>query len=120
MIIYSDGPSINFVNSILEKDIMGRIPSDYSLNLLTSDENQLENDNNKIKSNNININVNNIQRELINLLNYELDQSFIQDKNEKESNNFYEAELNHPKCFSNINDDEKDNLINENIEKNIK
>ena len=58
MIIYPDGPSLNFVNSILEKDIIGRIPSDYSLNLLTSDENKLENDNNKSKSKNININVN--------------------------------------------------------------
>ena len=117
MIIYPDGPSLNFVNSILEKDIIGRIPSDYSLNLLTSDENKLENDNNKIKSNNININVNNIQRELINLLNFELDQSFIQEKNEKESNNFYEAELNHQKYFTNTNDDEKDDLTNENNEK---
>ena len=117
MIIYPDGPSLNFVNSILEKDIIGRIPSDYSLNLLTSDENKLENDNNKIKSNNININVNNIQRELINLLNFELDQSFIQEKNEKESNNFCEAELNHQKYFTNTNDDEKDNLIKFKIKK---
>ena len=52
MIIYPDGPSINFVNSILEKDIIEKIPSDYSLNLLTSDEDSLENDKNKIKSNN--------------------------------------------------------------------
>ena len=52
MIIYPDGPNINFVNSILEKDIIKRIPSDYSLNLLTLDQNKLENKDTRIKSNN--------------------------------------------------------------------
>lgn len=119
MIIYPDGPSINFVNSILEKDIIEKIPSDYSLNLLTSDEDSLENDKNKIKSNNKNVNVNNIQRELINLLDYENESSSIQEKNEKEYNNFYEKELNNQKYYSNINENETDDLINGNKEKGI-
>ena len=119
MIIYPDGPSINFVNSILEKDIIEKIPSDYSLNLLTSDEDNLENDKNKIKSNNKNVNVNNIQRELINLLDYENESSSIQEKNEKEYNNFYEKELNNQKYYSNINENETDDLINGNKEKGI-
>ena len=93
MIIYSDGPSISFVNSILEKDIIKRIPSDYSLNILISSETKSET-NNKMKSNNKSIIVNNIQRDLINLLNYENEQSFIFDKNDKENNNLNQEYVN--------------------------
>ena len=58
MILYPDGPNINFVNSVLEKDIFKRIPLDYSLNLLTSDTIDLEMDKDKIKLKNSDINVN--------------------------------------------------------------
>ena len=117
MIIYPEGPSINVVNSILEKNIIEKIPFDYSLNLLTSDENSLEKDNNKIKSNNTNVNVSNIQRELINLLDYENDSSILQEKNEKEFNNFYGGEFNNQKKYSNLNNDDTSNIINKNKEK---
>ena len=116
MIIYQDGPSINFVNSILEKDIIKRIPSDYSLNLLTLDQNKLENKDTRIKSNNDDIKVNNIQRELINLLNYETEQSFIQEKTEKEFQN--KEEFNNKQDYSDINNETTDDLINENKESN--
>ena len=119
MIIYPDGPNINFVNSILEKDIFKSIPLDYSLNLLTSDRNDLEIDKDKIKLNNSNINANNIQRYLINLLNYENEQSIFQDKEEKEFNNFdeVEEECNNQKYNSNINKKEDSDLIQKNQEK---
>ena len=119
MIIYPDGPNINFVNSILEKDIFKRIPLDYSLNLLTSDRNDLEIDKDKIKLNNSNINANNIQRYLINLLNYENEQSIFQDKEEKEFDNFdeVEEECNNQKYNSNINKKEDSDLIQKNQEK---
>ena len=116
MIIYPDGPNINFVNSILEKDIIKRIPSDYSLNLLTLDQNKLENKDTRIKSNNDDIKVNNIQRELINLLNYETEQSFIQEKTEKEFQN--KEEFNNKQDYSDINNETTDDLINENKESN--
>ena len=116
MIIYPDGPNINFVNSILEKDIIKRIPSDYSLNLLTLDQNKLENKDTRIKSNNDDIKVNNIQRELINLLNYETEQSFIQEKTEKEFQN--KEEFNDKQDYSDINNETTDDLINENKESN--
>ena len=116
MILYPDGPNINFVNSILEKDIIKRIPSDYSLNLLTLDQNKLENKDTRIKSNNDDIKVNNIQRELINLLNYETEQSFIQEKTEKEFQN--KEEFNDKQDYSDINNETTDDLINENKESN--
>ena len=115
MIIYPDGPSINFVNSILEKDIIKRIPSDYSLNLLISSEAKLE-ENNKMKSSNKSINVNNIQRDLINLLNYENEQSFILDKNDKEINNLNQGYFDNKQNSEYIsNSEEMDQLIDENI-----
>jgi len=115
MIIYPDGPSINFVNSILEKDIINRIPSDYSLNLLISSEAKLE-ENNKMKSSNKSINVNNIQRDLINLLNYEYEQSFILDKNDKEINNLNQGYFDNKQNYETIsNSDEMAQLIDENI-----
>ena len=115
MIIYPDGPSINFVNSILEKDIIKRIPSDYSLNLLISSEAKLE-ENNKTKSSNKSINVNNIQRDLINLLNYENEQSFILDKNDKEINNLNQGYFDNKQNSEYIsNSEEMAQLIDENI-----
>ena len=115
MIIYHDGPSINFVNSILEKDIIKRIPSDYSLNLLISSENKLET-NNKKKSNNESINANNIQRVLINLLNYECEQSFILDKNDKEINNFNQEFFDNKQNSESVsNNEEIAQLMDENI-----
>ena len=115
MIIYPDGPSINFVNSILEKDIIKRIPSDYSLNLLISSEAKLE-ENNKMKSSNKSINVNNIQRDLINLLNYENEQSFILDKNDKEINNLNQGYFDNKQNYESIsNSEEMAQLIDENI-----
>ena len=115
MIIYPDGPSINFVNSILEKDIIKRIPSDYSLNLLISSEAKLE-ENNKTKSSNKSINVNNIQRDLINLLNYENEQSFILDKNDKEINNLNQGYFDNKQNYETIsNSEEMAQLIDENI-----
>ena len=115
MIIYPDGPSINFVNSILEKDIIKRIPSDYSLNLSISSEAKLE-ENNKMKSSNKSINVNNIQRDLINLLNYENEQSFILDKNDKEINNLNQGYFDNKQNSEYIsNSEEMDQLIDENI-----
>ena len=115
MIIYPDGPSINFVNSILEKDIIKRIPSDYSLNLLISSEAKLE-ENNKTKSSNKSINVNNIQRDLINLPNYENEQSFILDKNDKEINNLNQGYFDNKQNSEYIsNSEEMDQLIDENI-----
>ena len=115
MIIYPDGPSINFVNSILEKDIIKRIPSDYSLNLLISSEAKLE-ENNKTKSSNKSINVNNIQRDLINLLNYEVEQSFILDKNDKEINNLNQDYFDNKQNSEYIsNSEEMAQLIDENI-----
>ena len=119
MILYPDGPNINFVNSVLEKDIFKRIPLDYSLNLLTSDTIDLEMDKDKIKLKNSNINVNNIQRYLINLLNYETDQNIFQEKNEKESTNFEEGEENSniQKYNLNINNEGINDLIKINKEK---
>ena len=115
MIIYPDGPSINFVNSILEKDIINRIPSDYSLNLLISSEAKLE-ENNKMKSSNKSINVNNIQRDLINLLNYEYEQSFILDKNDKEINNFNQEYFDNKQNSESVsNNEEIAQLMDENI-----
>ena len=115
MIIYPDGPSINFVNSILEKDIIKRIPSDYSLNLLISSEAKLE-ENNKMKSSNKSINVNNIQRDLINLLNFENEQSFILDKNDKEINNLNQGYFDNKQNSEYIsNSEEMAQLIDENI-----
>ena len=115
MIIYPDGPGINFVNSILEKDIIKRIPSDYSLNLLISSEAKLE-ENNKTKSSNKSINVNNIQRDLINLLNYENEQSFILDKNDKEINNLNQGYFDNKQNSEYIsNSEEMAQLIDENI-----
>ena len=115
MIIYPDGPSINFVNSILEKDIIKRIPSDYSLNILISSETKIET-NNKMKSSNKSINVNNIQRDLINLLNYENEQSFILDKNDKEINNINQGYFVNRKNSESIsNSEEMGQLMNENI-----
>ena len=115
MIIYPDGPGINFVNSILEKDIIKRIPSDYSLNLLISSEAKLE-ENNKMKSSNKSINVNNIQRDLINLLNFENEQSFILDKNDKEINNLNQGYFDNKQNYESIsNSEEMAQLIDENI-----
>ena len=115
MIIYPDGPSINFVNSILEKDIIKRIPSDYSLNLLISSEAKLE-EKNKTKSSNKSINVNNIQRDLINLLNFENEQSFILDKNDKEINNLNQGYFDNKQNSEYIsNSEEMAQLIDENI-----
>ena len=78
MIFYFDGPNINFINSIIEYDLMKKVPPEYTLNLLTSD-NKSENDNSseslnqKDNSQSSNFNVNNIQRELINLLSYDFE-----------------------------------------------
>ena len=115
MIIYPDGPCISFVNSILEKDIIKRIPADYSLNLLISRKQKLEGYN-KFKINNKNLN--NIQRDLINLLNYD-DQNFFQDKTEEEdNNNLNEGELINNKYHGdNSNISEKPDLIEENQNK---
>ena len=106
MIIYPDGPSINFVNSILEKDIIKRIPSDYSLNLLISSEAKLE-ENNKMKSSNKSINVNNIQRDLINLLNYECESGSIFDKNDKQINNLNQGYFDNRKNSESISNIEE-------------
>ena len=115
MIVYPDGPCISFVNSILEKDIIKRIPADYSLNLLISRKQKLEGYN-KFKINNKNLN--NIQRDLINLLNYD-DQNFFQDKTEEEdNNNLNEGELiNNKYQGDNSNISEKPDLIEENQNK---
>ena len=118
MIIYSDGPNISFVNSILEKDIIKRIPADYSLNLLISRKPKLESYN-KVKFNSKNFNLNNIQRDLINLLNYD-DEHFFKGKAEEENNNLNEGEFNINKYHDdNPNIQEKPKLLdtNQNNEK---
>ena len=75
MIIYFDGPNVNFVNSIIEYDLIKKLPSECILNLLTSDkktnfEEKLKQYDNSQKKK---TNVNHIQRELINLLSYDFD-----------------------------------------------
>ena len=88
MIIYFDGPNVNFINSIIEYDLIKKIPPEYTLNLLTSDKNKkdynnIENSNQNDTSKNMN--VYSIQRELINLLSYDYDPiSNVLDKEEKE------------------------------------
>ena len=124
MIIYPDGPNINFVNSILEKGIVKRIPPDYSLNILISSEVKLEK-NNKMKSSSKNINVNNIQRDLINLLNYECESGSIFDKNDKQINNLNQGYFDNRQNSESISNSEetpqlKDENINEGKEMNNK
>ena len=92
MILYYDGPNVNFVNSIIEYDLIKKVPPQYTLNLLTTDK-QKEKEKEKIineekietsENLQINSNVNNIQRELINLLSYDFDPILPgSDKNEK-------------------------------------
>ena len=70
MIFYLDRSNINFINSIIEYDLIKNVPPEYTLNLLTSDkksdnENSSESFNQKDNSQSSNLNVNNIQRELI-------------------------------------------------------
>ena len=114
MIVYPDGPCVSFVNSILEKDIIKRIPADYSLNLLISRKQKLESYN-KFKVNNKNLN--NIQRDLINLLNYD-DQNYFQDKAEEGNYEQNEGEFNNNK-YQDVNSiiPDKPELINENQNK---
>ena len=87
MIIYFDGPNINFVNSIIEYDLIKKLSPECTLNLLTSDkktdfEEKLKQYDNSHKKK---TNVNNIQRELINLLSYDFDPFFVGlDKSENE------------------------------------
>ena len=115
MIIYPDGPNINFVNSILEKDIIKKIPSDYSLNILISSEVKLEKSN-KMKSSNKSINVNNIQRDLINLLNYECEPCSIFDKNDKQVNNLNQGYFDNRQNSESIsNSEETPQLKDENF-----
>ena len=114
MILYPDGPNINFVNSILEKDIIKRIPSDYSLNLLTLDKNKFNKNYKKLKSNNSDIKVNNIQRELINLLDYEDNFIYFPDKKEKDYNNLDDRNNNDEVNYTQLNNEKMKELINEN------
>ena len=119
MILYPDCPNINFVNSITEKDIVRSIPSDNSLNLLTSTKNKFE-PNNKSKAKPIDkkINLSNIYRELINLLNYEIDidQNLIQENKEKERKNVIQGDYKNNEIDIKRSKEQSDNLINENIE----
>ena len=119
MILYPDCPNINFVNSITEKDIVRSIPSDNSLNLLTSTKNKFE-PNNKSKAKPIDkkINLSNIYRELINLLNYEIDidQNLIQENKEKERKNVIPGDYKNNGIDIKRSKEQSDNLINENIE----
>ena len=84
MIFYFDRPNINFINSIIEYDLIKKVHPEYTLNLLTSD-NYNENDNSEEKSDqnaqSSNLNVINIQRQLINLLSYDYD---TEEKNDDE------------------------------------
>ena len=76
MIIYFDGPNVNFINSIIEYDLIKKLLPEYTLNLLISDGGkQNENNDEKSKSNenSPHSNMKNIQRELINLLSYDYD-----------------------------------------------
>ena len=119
MILYPDCPNINFVNSITEKDIVRSIPSDNSLNLLTSTKNKFE-PNNKSKAKPIDkkINLSNIYRELINLLNYEIDidQNLIQENKEKERKNVIQGDYKNNEIDIKRSKEQSNNLINENIE----
>ena len=87
MIIYFDGPNVNFVNSIIEYDLIKKLSPELTLNLLTSDkktdfEEKLRQYDNSHKKK---TNVNNIQRELINLLSYDFDPFYVGlDKSENE------------------------------------
>ena len=86
MILYFDGPT-KADNSLIEYDYIKRLPSQYSFNLLTKDK--ISNKKNSKEKNDklhINSNVNNIQRELINLLSYDLE---LNSRNEE-----FQRELN--------------------------
>ena len=92
MILYFNSPNANFINSIIEYDLMKNIPPSYNLNLLISDKNKQKENNEenieKISNSQSNTNVNNIQRELINLLSYDLDSTTneLEKDDDKEEN----------------------------------
>ena len=77
MIIYFDRPNVNFINSIIEYDLIKKLRPEYTLNLITSDKNKAIENNDEKQNQNYNsqsyMNINSIQRELIKLLSYDFD-----------------------------------------------
>ena len=106
MIFYSEGPSINLVNSFYEKDILKKMPCDYALNLLTLDKNKQET-NKKIESSDIGMN--NIHRGLINLFSYETEPSFLPEKKEEDIN---QLDLNNKNNNLNSKNNSSEQLMN--------
>ena len=93
MILYFDGPNVNFVNFIIEYDLIKKLRPEYTLNLITSDNNKPTeeiDENQNQKDNSQFMNINNIQRELIKLLSYDYDSisnEFEKDENEEFEDN---------------------------------
>jgi len=106
MIIYYDDSNSKAINSLIEYDYIKKLPPQYTLNILTKDKKSNKKGNTKInKKSQISSNLNYIQRELINLLSFDLEQNGGNEELQKES----KPELNQSKFtkdnnISNLND----------------
>ena len=106
MIIYYDDSHSKAINSLIEYDYIKKLPPQYTLNILTKDKKSNKKGNTKInKKSQISSNLNYIQRELINLLSFDLEQNGGNEELQKES----KPELNLSKFtkdnnISNLND----------------
>jgi len=125
MIIYFDGPNVNFINSIIEYDLIKKLPSECILNLLTSDKKT--NFEEKLKqydnSHNKKTNVNHIQRELINLLSYDFDPFLVgldKIENEEEDEKEGKEEEKQSKLAINSNNQEPISNYNDNANSSMK
>ena len=124
MIIYFDGPNTNFVNSIIEYDLIKKLSPECILNLLTSDKkNNFEE---KLKqydnSHNKKTNVNHIQRELINLLSYDFDPFLVgldKIENEEEDEKEGKEEEKENKLANNSNNQAQITNYNDNTNSSI-
>ena len=113
MILYFNQPNVKFISSIIEYDLIKKLPPEYTLNLLTTDKNKQIKDIKEKEDNKSIFNVNNIQRELLNLLSNDLDN--ISEKDDEKAVEF-ENNLKNPEQKDNNENPSmiKDSIINNN------
>ena len=108
MILYFEGPNSNKDNPFIEYDYIKKLPPQYTFNLLFKDKKNNKNNKKEFIEKNskskINSNVNNIQRELINLLSYDLELNNGKEEFQRESSQEKnEAEFIIDNNISNLN-----------------
>ena len=111
MIFYFDRPNSKTDNPFIEYDYIKKLPPQYTLNLLIKDKKNNKKDNKEKNSKSqINSKVNNIQRELINLLSYDLELNNVNEEFQKESNpEINKTEFIKDNNITNLNDNTNHN-----------